>query len=113
MQLERHYALWREQIAWSTSSSTDNLTSFPDYHAIVAEGRCALPFVFEKIAEGDFLMNRAAHRITGVDVWAPVIDEWRREFAECGRPRGAQATSKLWLAWWTENRDKAEWLPRR
>ena len=81
----------------------------PEFQAIVAMGKAALPFVFETIAAGDFKMNEAAELITGVDVLAPLRDDppWGP-----GKPLfGEQDTSKLWLDWWAAHHNDPQWNP--
>lgn len=112
--LESFYEDWRSRMASNRHvSSLDALTDDPGFDAIVNEGRCALPFVFEKIGSGDFFMNEAALRITGVDIWAQVRAEWARPFGAQNPPKGAQDTSVLWSEWWSGHGQTPEWRPYR
>lgn len=108
--LESLYAAWRARIASNRHvSSLDSLTDDPGFEAIVNEGRCALPFVFEKIGLGDVAMGDAALMITGVDVWSPVRSAWRGSASSMGAFYGGQDTSVLWVDWWSQNKASVEW----
>ena len=65
---EAKYATWleRAQEYDLRVRSDDSITRVPEYTAIVAMGKPALPFVFEKMEAGEFRMNAAAYAITGV-----------------------------------------------
>ncbi|HME00026.1 MAG TPA: hypothetical protein VKM93_22185 [Terriglobia bacterium] len=90
------HARWEKYIQRpeiQVSSRTSDYTNNPPYDDIVALGKGALPFLMADIAKGEFFLNDAARRITGIDVvklfpGEPVI--------------GEQDVSKLWLRWWKE-----------
>ena len=103
-----HYAAWekhRESVSYSSISS--DYESGPAYEAIVGMGKRALPLVMEKIAAGNFHMNKAAKRITGVDV-AP---RGSVDLTKWPPPISSQHVSQRWLAWWEQHRNDPEWRP--
>jgi hypothetical protein len=84
----------------------------PEFAAIVGMGKRGLPFVFEKIAAGDFSLNRAAALVTGVNVYAALRSDPANLPWGPGRPPiGAQDGAKLWADWWAAHRDDPAWRP--
>jgi hypothetical protein len=96
------YQAWKQYIAKpeiQSSSRTSDYTNNSAYERIVALDKAALPFLMADLEKGDFLLNKAVARITGIDVRKLYPDE---------KVVGEQDVSKLWLRWWRE-RGKAEY----
>ncbi len=89
--LQRYRRSWAVQI----SSRTEDHNDCEAFRKIVARGEDFLPFIVEKIEEGDFFLNQAMREITGVDVRAFYPDE---------KTVGEQSASRLWVRWWQERR---------
>lgn len=115
--LEEYYQEWRNSLENSytsgdpmhASSDPSDYTNHPAFEAIVAQGNGALPFVMRKIEEGDFHMNIAASRITGVNPWVGVVVD--KNWGVHGNLIGAQQTAERWCLWWAENKNKPQWQP--
>jgi hypothetical protein len=108
-EFERHYQAWQSAVDSPTmrlSSDTYELTNHPDYQAIVAMGKKALPLVIAKLAEGDFLMVNAAEQITRINVFKA-----SGKTLQPGEFLGEQGEALLWVEWWQQNRSKPEWQP--
>ena len=89
------------QVSSRTSAYTDN----EPYAAIVALGRPALPLIIADIERGQFFLNEAAGRISGVDVRKLYPDE---------KVVGEQDVSRLWVRWWNEKgRAEYDWQRRK
>jgi hypothetical protein len=91
--------------------SDDSYATGPEYEALVAMGKRAVPLLMEKIAAGEFRMNDAVEKITGVDILADVRARPDKSWGPGKPPFGAQSTSKLWIDWWAKNQNGAEWYP--
>ncbi len=91
--------------------SDDSYATGPEYEALVAMGKRAVPLLMEKIVAGEFRMNDAVERITGVDIVAEGRARPDKSWEPGGPPFGAQSTSKLWVEWWAKNQTGAEWYP--
>ncbi|MCP3997914.1 MAG: hypothetical protein GY722_23065 [bacterium] len=77
------------------SSRTGDYNDCEAFRKIVARGEDFLPFIVEKIEEGDFFLNQAMWEITGVNVRALYPDE---------KTVGERTVSRLWVRWWKERR---------
>lgn len=93
-----NWLYWKLQ--WFRRSSAVKISSRPEDHndceafrRIVARGEDFLPFIVEKLEEGDFYLNQAMREITGVDVRALYPDE---------KTVGERSASRLWVRWWKE-----------
>jgi hypothetical protein len=67
-EFDRAYAKWAKAIqapAVAASSNPDDYTKIKEYREITKLGKGALPFVVQKMKEGDFLMNAAALKLAG------------------------------------------------
>lgn len=62
--LEKH----RSQSHVQFSSKTSDYNDCDAFRKIVKGGEKNIPFIMEKIVEGDFFLNQAMHEITGVDI---------------------------------------------
>ena len=91
--LYRELQRYRRSWAVKVSSRTDVHNDCEAFRKIVARGEDFLPFIVEKIEEGDFFLNQAMMEITGVNVRALYPDE---------EVVGEQGTSRLWVRWWKE-----------
>lgn len=88
---EALYQRWEDEInAGALSNQILPSWAFvgPTYREIGALGKPATPFIMEKIAHGNFLLNWTLEDITAV---SPPVDVRR-----CGE----QAVSRWWLARW-------------
>jgi hypothetical protein len=72
----------------------------------VAKGSSALPFIVDRLRAGDFLMNTAMQRITGVQVRSLYDEEIKTSIAR-GEAVGEQRVSELWLTWWDQSNDRS------
>jgi len=70
------------------------------YKNIVLGGAKYLPFVIEKIENGDFILNLAMTDITGIDVWVVYKNDYSS--MDIKETSGEQFISKLWVRWWKE-----------
>lgn len=77
----------------SLSSSPSAYTDNEPYNRLVALGPPALPFLVGSLEEGEFFLNEAMRRITGIDV---------RSLYPKEKVEGEQDLSKLWVRWWNE-----------
>jgi hypothetical protein len=108
-EFERHYQAWQSFVdspKMRLSSDTYQLTNHPEYQAIVAMGKKALPLVIAKLAEGDFLMVNAVEQITRINVF-----QTSGKTLQPGELLGEQGESLLWVEWWQQNRSRPEWQP--
>ena len=96
--LYRQLQKYRRSWAVRASSRTDVHNDCEAFRKIVARGEVFLPFIVEKIEEGDFYLNQAMWEITGVDVHAFYPDE---------KTFGERSISRLWVRWWKENHCKS------
>jgi len=97
------YRAWQKhcnRLEIAIQSNSSYYINVPEYDALIAMGKPALPFLMEKLGAGEFFLNKAVEKITGIDLKA-----WKPDF----RPVSEQDTSKVWLEWWEENKDKPEW----
>lgn len=60
-----------------SSRPRDYINNEP-YREIIRLGKCALPFILEKIAQGNFLMNQAAIEVSGLHLDKIVENEIRK-----------------------------------
>ena len=58
-----------------------------------------MPFVVEKIREGDFHLNQAMREITGLLIWNEYDVDWEKFGDEISR-------SRMWVRWWEENKSR-------
>jgi hypothetical protein len=79
------------------SSNTADYTRNPAYDQIVSLGKAALPFLMADLERGEFMLNDAAHRITGIDVTKIYPGE---------KMLSEQDLSKFWVRWWSETGKK-------
>jgi hypothetical protein len=108
-EFERHHRAWRSVVDSPEQrliSDTHRLTDHREYQAIVAMGKKALPLVIAKLAEGDFLMVRAAKQITRVNVFKA-----SGKTLQPGELFGEQDEARLWVEWWQKNQNRPEWQP--
>jgi hypothetical protein len=77
------------------SSRTEDYLRCPAFEKIVELGEPALPFIMEKLRQGDFFLHHAAGRITGLDIV-------RERAGQEGSLVGEQGLAELWLRWWQE-----------
>jgi hypothetical protein len=77
------------------SSQTSAYTNNEAYAHIVSLGPDVLPFLIADLERGEFLLNDAVRRITGLDV---------RKLYPQQKVVGEQDISKLWVRWWREKR---------
>ena len=68
------------------------------FRQIIAGGKDNLPFIIEKIRDGDFFLNYAMEEITGVSIC--------EYFKKCKEQKlvSEQDYSILWLEWWDEQK---------
>lgn len=97
---ERYWAArnaWKEYLRQNPniqeSSNTSDYISNEPYEAIVALGPEAVPFIIQDLEKGDFFLNSAIKRITGMDARKVYPNE---------NIIGEQDVSKLWIRWWHE-----------
>lgn len=92
---------WKEAIqdpkVQFSSRPRDYIDNDP-YREIVKLGRDALPFIIEKLKEGEFFLNQAVVDITSVNM-AEIISEERRFASE-------QEKSTMLIEWWQAQQDK-------
>ena len=112
-QFEGLYQKWEESQNTHAARlrSDDSYATGPEYEALVAMGKAAVPLLLERIAAGDFRMNDAVETITRVDILAEVRARPDKSWGLNQPPFGAQGTSRLWLAWWEKNQASSEWYP--
>ena len=73
------------------SSRPSDYARYPAYEGMVELGAAALPLIVEKLREGQFFLNTAMARITGMDLrrqMPPVTSE--------------QEVARRWVQWWEE-----------
>lgn len=91
---DRLYAEWLRFLEGKElrhSSRPADYTCHPAYEGIVGLGAAALPLIVEKLREGQFFLNAAMARITGVDrrrQLPPAVSE--------------QEVARRWVQWWEE-----------
>ncbi len=88
---------FRTQLHVRVSSRTSDYNACAAFTQIVQKGSAYLPYIVEKLQDGDFFMNQAMAEITQIDV--------RKYFDEHPWEGGEQHTSKLWLRWWHETKE--------
>lgn len=109
-----HYDAWLE--SWESptpstvSSSERALTEHPEWRAMVTPGKAVLPCIIDAIESGDPFLTRAAREVTGVDLFGPAAADWRAG-GRIGRPPLPDDEARLWIEWWSENRDDPRWRP--
>jgi len=84
-QFDALYAEWLKVIQnpkVQISSRPQDYTNNEPYREIVEMGRNALPFIREKIEQGEFLMNEAALKIAELDLDKIIGEEAKRPSAE-------------------------------
>ncbi|RNJ78526.1 MAG: hypothetical protein D9C04_07135 [Nitrosopumilus sp. B06] len=84
-------------------SNSENFHRLESYQRIIALGRESLPYIVEKLQAGHFMLNNAMHVITDVNIvrLRKITDT---TFSE-------QKISKLWIEWWSDNKNKYEKAP--
>jgi hypothetical protein len=109
-EFDAKFASWKGHCNRPEISIHSNLNYYiktPEYDALVAMGKPALPFLMEKLEAGEFILNDAVKKITGINIvvresvplkWGPDVP-----------PFSALDVSKLWLEWWKEHKDLPEW----
>jgi len=97
-----------EQIAISVRSDTSSRTNTEEYRALIAMGTPALPLLMEKLEAGEFFLNDAVKKITGINI-VPRGPGHPKKWGPGAPPFSAQEVSKLWIAWWKEHKDDPEW----
>lgn len=70
------------------SSRPADYTRHPSYEGIVQLGAAALPLIVEKLPEGQFFLNAAMARITGIDL--------RRQLPLAA---SEQEVARRWVGW--------------
>lgn len=96
-ELQFKYYYWRlekyrAQSSVKFSSSTTVHNDCGAFRKIVKGGEKNIPFIMEKIIEGDFFLHQAMDEITCIDI--------RKRYPN-DIIRGEQGESKLWVKWWT------------
>lgn len=89
--------LQKHQESVMMSSRTPDYLDCAAYRRIVERGEDFLPFIVEKIREGDFFLNQAMTEITEVDIQSYFPEE---------ETLGEQDRSRQWLRWWEEHREE-------
>ena len=79
------------------SSRTPDHNDCEASRQIVAGGHSFVPFIIEKIREGDFFTNQTMCEITGIDP---------NDVYKDARSGGEQDESRQWLRWWEDNKGR-------
>jgi len=114
-EFDEKFVAWKRhcsQFHISIQSNTDSRTKTPEYDALIAMGKPALPLLMEKLEAGEFFLNKAVQKITGIDVVDRIRGTTRLEWGPGSPPpfmASEQGVSKLWLDWWKEHKDDPEW----
>ena len=109
-----HYDAWME--AWQSpalstvSSSERALTDHPEWRAMLAPGKAALPCIIDGLEIGDPFLARAAREVTGVDLYGPAAADWISG-GRAGLPPLPDDEAALWIEWWRQHRDDPRWQP--
>ena len=87
-----------KQATLARSSNTRGLqTEFMPFLEIVKCGIDAVPFIVNKLKEGEFVLNEAMRAITGMDM--------HERFPEAD---SEQEISRLWILWWETKQSISE-----
>lgn len=93
---EEHHGRWRKFIdrkpELQLSSRTPDYTENRHYRKMISLGVPALPYIMERIAEGDFLLNRAVLEIMEWSL-SDIIPDPSKAYSE-------QEISHYLLEWW-------------
>ncbi len=94
-ELEEH----RKSPAVMISSITSDHNDCEAFREIVRRGDESLPQIIKKIEEGDFFLNEAMQKITGIRIHEIYPDE---------PVVGEQSESRLWIRWWNSRDQPSE-----
>ena len=89
-------------------SSTTLRTNNEYYEKIIELGIPALPYIVEKMETGDFFLNKAMQKITGIDI-APWDSVDISQYKPGVQLFSAQDISQRWIQWWHEHKNDPEW----
>ncbi len=78
------------------SSNTKDYRKGDAAKSILKMEKKALPFIFSAIEKGNIFFNVAAEKITQITLKNESINS-------------EQAHSKLWMKWWTQNKNNSKW----
>lgn len=98
-QLYSELTAYRKRPEVIISSKTSDYNNCDAFKKIVQKGSPFLPYIIEKIQNGDFYLNQAMQEITGFDIHG---------ITKSKRIVGEQRAAKLWVNWWKKNRNKFE-----
>lgn len=84
------------------SSRPQDYTNNDPYREMVKLGRDVLPFIIEKLEQGEFLLNQAVAEITGIK-----MEEITGEEITGRRFLSEQEKSRLLVKWWRSQKHRA------
>lgn len=102
-EFEDAYGQWvkeSESGSLSFASNSETLQELESFQRLVDLGEESLPFIVEKLQEGNFLLNYVMEKIIGIRIF----NIRRDAYSILSR----QDISKIWIEWWRKNRRKYE-----
>lgn len=90
---------YRKKPEVMVSSRPSDHNNCEAFRKIVKKGKVFIPFIIEKMKEGDFFLSQAMEEIIGFDV---------RVSAGIPKYVWSKEVSELWIKWWENNGDKFE-----